>query len=212
MAEISSNSLNLSIRIYCCANEGKRFRFWSVSRCTRNKTCVAHFNCHCRRMHSPYVDRKSEASPIEWSREIPAYSFSRETFFSPSSVASKSGCLLNTPTDLYLLIACYALYEPMRESRSINAVKNNSALRKKERKRERGSANTRVVRGQRRFTGIVVLVLLYILIERILLAHEGKVITQYNKRLCAALVPVRTRYNDLQDAAQRVPGSLLKNH
>lgn len=100
----------------------------------------------------------------------------------------------------------------MRESRSINAVKNNSTLRKKERKRERGSANTRVVRGQRRFTGIVVLVLLYILIERILLAHEGKVITQCNKRLCAVLVPVRTRYNDLQDRAQRVPGSLLKNH
>lgn len=160
-----------------------------------------------------YVDRKPEASPIGWwPRKIPAHSFSREIFSPIVGRASKSGCLLNTPTDLYSLIARYALYEPMRESRSINAVKNNSTLRKKERKRERGSANTRVVRGQRRFTGIVVLVLLYILIERILLAHEGKVITQCNKRLCAVLVSVRTRYNDLQDGAQRVPGSLLKNH
>lgn len=31
-------------------------------------------------------------------------------------------------SDLYLLIACLALYKSVRESRSINAVKNNSPL------------------------------------------------------------------------------------
>lgn len=51
----------------------------------------------------------------------------------------------NTPADLYLLIARYALYEPTRESFSIyiytyiNAVKNNSPLRKKERERGEGA-------------------------------------------------------------------------
>lgn len=61
--------------------------------------------------------------------------------------------LRNTPTDLYLLIARLALYEPARESRSINAAKNNSPSPGEVREREseyEGSTRAEEVHWHRR--------------------------------------------------------------
>lgn len=93
-------------------------------------------------------------------------------------------------------------YEPTRESRFINVVKNNSTLRKKERKREKereyeGSTRAEEVHWHHRARPFIYTDRAHFTSSR----RKGH-ITQCNKRLCAALVPVRTRYNDLQDVIQ----------
>lgn len=147
-------------RVYCRKNG-----FASRSHCTRNKISAARVSTLLSKNALASMGNRRLARPNgQLSRKNFNALFSAKSFFPDIRHIQTGRLLRNTPTDLYLLIARLALYEPARESRSINAAKNNSPL-PGEGGKER--VNMRVVRGQRRFTGIVVLVLLYTLIEHI---------------------------------------------